>query len=99
MFSLVVRVSATAVGAGFVTVHVKLRVVVAPCGSVAVTETTNGPLTDALLAIVPLMMPVAGLIDRPDGNPLAENVRTSPVSGSLKLPETLTVTDDPSELL
>ncbi len=83
-FSVVDPASATAVGAGLVTVHVKLRVVVAPCGSVAVTLTENGPLTEALLAIVPLMMPFVGLIDRPAGKPLAENVSVSVASGSEK---------------
>ena len=51
--------------------------------------TENGPLTEALLSIVPEITPVFGLIDSPGGSVLpAEKVRTSLVSVSVKNPDT-----------
>ncbi len=87
-FSLVVAASFVAVGAGFDTFHVNVCDVVPWCGSTAVIVTEYGPLTDALPAIVPVMIPVVGLIDNPGGRFDAENVSGSEASGSPKLLET-----------
>ncbi len=58
------------VGAGLLTVHVKVSVVVAPWASVAVTVTVYGLVADALAGRVPLIVPAA-LMLKPLGRPEA----------------------------
>ena len=71
--SLVVAVSSFAVGAGLVTVQVKLVETVPPgLPSLAVTTTVYGPDCEAFLSIVPEIMPVLGSIVMPAGRPVAE---------------------------
>ncbi len=91
-FSVVEPLSLIAVGAGFVTVHVKVCDVATPLGSVPVIVTEYGPVTLALAAIVPVTMPVVGLMLSPAGRFVALNVSEVLASGSLKFPDTLSVT-------
>ena len=95
-FSVVAPASFTAVGAGLVTVHVNVCDAVALALSIAVTVTEYGPDRDALLAIVPEIKPVVGLMDRPDGRPVAEKVKVFVVSTSLKFPAAFKETAEPS---
>ena len=78
--SAVVALSLLAVGAGLVIVQVKVRLLVNPPGSVAVTVTEYTPPFGwlAFLSIVPLMMPVVGLIERPAGRFVVLNDSVSP---------------------
>ena len=86
--SFVLAVSLTAVGPGLLIVQANVRVVESGLTlfeSVAVMLTLNTPLLPWLadLSIVPVISPVAGLIERPVGRPVAENVSVSPASISL----------------
>ncbi len=92
-FSVVVKLSSTAVGAGLATFQVKICEVVAPHGSVAVIVTVYGPPMLAEGSIVPVMTPVAGSMLSPGGSvPPSLKVSTSLASPSVKLPLTSSVT-------
>ncbi len=65
-------VSSVATGAGFLTVQVKISRPDAPDGSVAVTTTMYGLCWLASFVSLPWIRPVAGSMDRPGGNPVAE---------------------------
>ena len=87
-FSAVLKLLATAVGPGLVTVHVNVCEVVAPDGSVAVTVTVYGPEALADGSITPVMTPVTESMLNPAGRPVDVKANTSVASGSLKLPLT-----------